>query len=391
MIINICARKILLVVFVLSLFPLSLFPSTAFPVEIMRYEGLELEFIGNLSLTYTDNYSFEEDDDKDGELFTSMSLSMNLKHEGRRQDFSLGGSIHLWLRDFDIGNDNERVSEEVHFEYNRELSRYSSVRLYDDYSHTRFPVSFEEEFGRTGTEAELDDYENTFGLGYYYLRDFGTYTAGAGYDYLIHSTSGDTYIDSKEHRIHSRLGYNLGATSSVYLSYAYSARDFSGEDTIYIHSLGAGFYMRRPITKKTYFEGSIGISTTSLSLEDKTVTGSALLVSNIDKKTDGRLLFERVLSTTNNADIFRSWRFEGDINRKLLRDLWGYLSGFVGEGEYLSTGTEERIYGVSLETRYSLNRYLNVVFGYRYSKLDTKGDKRGYARSTISGGVNLSF
>jgi hypothetical protein len=367
-------------------FPLVILTSsTAFSVTVFKYkyEGVEMMVKGTVSQKYSDNFRFEVEDQADASYFTTLGLDAELKYEGKRQSLNLRGKINYWFDTEEF--DDERVSENLSLEYHRDLSKYHRLSLSDRFSHTRFPISFEEEFGRTG--AKLDDYKNIFTLSY--SRDISEdITIATDYSNFLYWTSKEEVSrDSVQHKTGFNVGYTYSPATSIRLSYSYSISEFEEADEISFHSVSTG--LSRVITERLHLDVSIGWSFTSA--EEDSFTLSVSLANEIDEKSDASLLFSRSIRTSHEGDVFRSWEISGEIDRKLLEGLNGSLSGFYGEGEFISAGREDKFLGISANINYIINRYLSAGVSYTLSHLDSNIESREYMRNTISVGASLTF
>jgi hypothetical protein len=376
-----------LIAFSLILISIIFICSPAFPFEVFKYkyEGIEMHIKGRLAQQYTDNFTFQTEENADAQYFTTLTLNMDMQYEGERQKILLRGGVDYWINTEDF--DDERVAENISLAYYRDLSEYHRIRLTDRFSHSRFPVSFEEEFGRT--EAKLDDYRNSFSFSY--IREVSEdITVKTKYDNDIFWTSKEeTSRDSVRNRAGVNINYQYDIATSFNLSYDYSIREFEESDEISIQSVRTG--LRRLITKKLNFDGYVGWQFTPIGSD--TFTWGISLVSDLDfdERTDVYLSFEKSFRTSNDGDIFRGWEVEGEIDRKMLENITGSLSAFYGEGKFDLSGRKDKFLGASCTISYVFNKYLSAAVGYGYSNLDSNDKDREYTRNSISTGITLTF
>jgi len=374
---------ILLGVIILLLF----FASPATAVIELKYEGWEMTVESKVALQYTDNLNFAREEEKRVEkLMTTFSATMDLEYRGRRRGFGLSGVVNRWLDsdNFDV----IRKAEDAKVRFRHEFSEYDIVRLSDSFHHSSFPVDFEEEFGRY--TAEEDTYTNRFSI--IYSRELSEHlNINANYRNTLYWASGGRSKDSMANGVGLDLNYIYSAATSFYMSYGYTARKYEDDGTATTNSISAG--LRRYITKRLYFTGRVGYSFISSADGDNstTVVYSLLVTDEIDERTVGRLSFSRNVRTTWEADVFRNWEVNLNIDRDLMKDLKGSLSGFYGEGEYLLTDIKDNFLGASARLNYIFGKHLRGNLGYRYSHLDSSGEDRGYTTNSVTAGITLIF
>jgi hypothetical protein len=357
--------------------------SPAFSVIELKYEGWEMSVKGSIAEFYSDNLFFDTDEDQDAKWVTSLNLNVNAHYTGERQSLEMRGSINAWVNNDDFKD--ERVSESVYLDYHRDLSEYHRFNLRNSFHHTRFPTTFEEEFGRKS--ADLDDYRNNFNLDY--SRDISeNHTITTHYSNLVYWTSKEEDVsrDSVQNAIRVSLNYKFDIATTTRLAYGYSHRNFEGSDNISIHSVGAG--LRRYITKRLFVDGNIGWQTSS---DTDSLAFLVNLEYEIDEKSNAGLYYSNTIRTSNDGDTFDSWQISGDINRRFLEDFNANLRGFYGEGEFESTGIEDRFSGASVSLSYVISEHLSARFSYYLSNLDSDDKSREYTRNSIGAGLVYSF
>jgi hypothetical protein len=357
--------------------------SPAFSIIELKYEGWEMSAKGSISEFYTDNLFFDTDEDQDAEWVTALNLNVNVGYAGKRQGFNLGGGINLWVSNDDF--EDERVSSYISLNYRRDLSEYHRINLSNSFTYTSFPTTIEEEFGRKS--ADLDDYRNDFRLNY--SRDVSEkLTINTYYSNLVYWTSKEDEIsrDSVRNAIRLSINYNYSAATTARLFYGYSIRNFEGADNIRINTAGAG--LRRHITKRLFVDGNIGWQASS---DTDSIAFLVSLDYAIDERSNAGLNYSNTIETSHDGDTFDSWQISGDINRKFLVNFDSKFRGFYGEGEFESTGVEDKLSGFSASLGYVISNNLSAQFYYILSNLDSDDESRDYTRNTISAGLVYSF
>jgi hypothetical protein len=345
---------------------------------------------GTISQQYSDNFTFEAEEDADPMYFTSLSLDAEMRYETERQGISLSGSINYWV---DTENfDSERVSQSLSLGYNRDLSDYDYISLSDTISYSRYPIDFEEEFGKT--ETRLNDYRNIFILSY--MREVNEdITVRTGYSNSIFWTSRELNArDSVNNTASVNINYQYDIATSFDLGYVYSISEFEDSgfeesDEISIQTVRAG--IQRLITKTLEFGGYVGWQFTPAGQDSFTWGISLVNDIYLDEKTEAVLSFSKSFHTSNDGDIFRSWSVRGYLERDILPGLIGNISSFYGEGKFDFSGREDKFFGASCRISYAFNKYLSAGLGYTRSNLDSNDKDREYTRNTIHTGISLTF
>lgn len=372
---------------ILSLTPLflALLSSTAFSAIELKYEGWEMRVEARISEMYHDNLTFTKED-KVGELLTTFSLSMNVDYTGRRRGVGLAGHITRWFRNDDF--DEVRGSENLQLRLRYEFSEYDSISLEDSFAHSRYPMEFEEEFGRF--TAEQDVYSNRVNLNY--SREISEhFRINTNYTNGIYWTSESTSGDSIENGIGLYLDYLHSAATSASLGYNYSTREFEESGNVSVNSINTG--LRHYITQRLSLDGRVGLTFVSPA-DDNDFTASSFdisLTNEIDARTTGRLSFSKGVHTTLEGDVFSSWQVSASLNRQFLENLNGSVSGFYGEGDFTSIDVRDKFLGASGGLNYIFGKHLTGNIGYTYSNLNSTNEDRGYISNVISSGVTLTF
>ncbi|GAB4533960.1 MAG: hypothetical protein Fur0020_00100 [Thermodesulfovibrionia bacterium] len=370
----------------LTLFSLLILASSAMSAIEVKYEGWEMTLEGRVSEEYTDNINFAgKNEDKVEKFMTNLSLSFDARYTGKRRTYDVRADLS---RSFDDDNlDSLRASENIYLGFSHRFSEYSIISLSDSFHHSKYPVEWEEQFGRFRTDYET--YNNRFGVDY--ARDLSEHLRiRVGYSNNLYWAEGFEG-DSVENGVNLGLSYIYSAATSGSLSYNYSTRRYKDDGTADINSFSVG--LKKYITKRLSLDGNVGLSFISPPEgNDSTTTTYGLnLTDEIDEKTLARLSFRRGANTTYEGDVFTSWQVSANLDRDLMEDLKGTVSCFYGEGEYTSDGTKDTFIGASGRVNYIFGKHLTGNLGYTYSNLDSTAEDREYTVNSISGGVTLTF
>jgi hypothetical protein len=353
----------------------------------LKYEGWEMTIKTRISQQYTDNLTFaREDKNKVEKFMTTLSIGLNLDYTGRRRSFGVSGKINRWL-----DNDNFdaiRKAEDVGIRFKHEFSEYDILSLDDLFHHSRFPVDFEEEFGRF--TVDQDTYSNRFRIGY--SREISEHLHfKANYNNTVYWASEELSRNSVVNGVGLSLNYIYSAATSASIAYNFTTRKYKESGTATMNSISAG--LRKYITKRLYLDGKAGFSFISPVEGDDSVTGvySLTATNDIDERTVGRLSFSRNVHTTFEGDVFNNWQVRADVKRDIMEDLKGSLSTFYGEGEFNIIDVRDTFFGADARLNYIFGKHLTGNLGYTYSNLDSTDEDREYKRNTITAGLTLTF
>jgi hypothetical protein len=396
-----------------------LFITSANAYEFPPYEGLNLKIEGQIAENYSNNITFaSENEDRIEDLMTMLDLGMGIQYERARRVLGIEGSLNRQMRTktWDIDNSSERIV----VDFRNEFSEYDRVDLNITYSHTQVPGQldeglnasecrvledrfgreqvrqiypecdkFEEEFGRfTG---KFDSHNNIASLNY--SRDFSDqYSISTGYSYSSHWSPEEGTSDSNGNSVSFRINYGYSAITIFSLSYNFNENRYEeGGD---ISSQSGSIGVRRYITELLYFNARVGMNFSS-STENTEIEAS--FTGQTDEKTTSNIAFfkgDRISS--DSEDIFRSWRVTGSLTRELLEDLRSSISGFYGQGKFISIDVTDSLLGGSVDLSYDFwsdqrGKNISGKMGYTYSDLDSTEEKRSYSRNGVTLGLTAGF
>lgn len=370
----------------LSIFLLFILVSPAMSAIEVKYEGWEMTLEGRISEEYTDNLTFAgRGEDKVGKFLTNLSLMFDARYTGKRRTYDVTANLS---RSFDDDNlDSLRNAENLYLGFTHRFSEYSIIGISDSFHHSKYPVEWEEQFGRFRTDYET--YSNRFGVDY--ARDLSEhFRIRVNYGNNIYWAEGFEG-DSVENNAGLGLSYIYSAATSGSLSYSYSTRRYKDDGTADINSISVG--LKKYITQRLYVDGNVGFSFVSPTEggDSTTATYGFNITDEIDEKTIARLSFKRGVNTTFEGDVFTSWQASASLDRDLMENLKGSVSCFYGEGEYEVADTKDTFIGASGRVNYIFGRHLTGNLGYSYSNLDSATEEREYTVNSISAGVTLTF
>lgn len=388
--------------------------------EFPPYEGLTLKISGNISESYSNNVTYaSKNEDSVKDLLTNFSLGAGFKYEGIRRSVELSGLLNRQI--LTEKGTLENSSERANVIFRNEFSKYDSITVSNTYIHTQVPGTideglnreqceklfdlfgreqvvklypecdkFKEEFGRI--TGKFDSYSNTVNLTYNrYLGERSNIKAGYMSGRRWSNKTGTT--DSNQNILRFDTNYGLSAATIFSLAYSYEDTRYDSGSDINIQRVNAG--IRQYINELLYFEGKAGMDFSSSHNDSTNIEAS--FTGEIDNKTSARIAYARgVEISSDTEDVFRNWRISGNVKRELLEDLSGSLSGFYGNGDFVSAGVTDIFVGASFDISYNfwkdkLGKLVNGRLGYTYSNLDSTDEERSYSRIGLDAGLSVSF
>ncbi len=118
----------------------------------------------------------------------------------------------------------------------------------------------------------------------------------------------------------------------------------------------------------------------------------ASITDEMDKNMTSSLAFKKQFNANAySQDVFDYWELSGSFNRQVLRRLIMNLTGFFGNGKYVSGDITDNLYGGYAGLAYEINEYLKATLGYRYAQTDSNTASRDYKKNTITAGITGEF
>lgn len=412
------AQKYIVAFLVISPMFLCVKFAPVYAYEFPPYEGLTLKIDGKVTENYSNNITYAQNGENRIEQWTTLlTLGLNVGYEGKKRALRLGGQMRQPIRfkKSDIRNSSEIGT----LDFLNEFSAYDKIRIRDIYTHTRVPASFEDrdfreeceklyrEYGIdvTRNDPRCVEFERVFGVSQGAFDTFQNYfnlnysrkmsdriTVTGAYGNNRYDATEENSNDSVRNNVKVGVNYSLSHATAFFLWYALSNRSYDSGNDISTNSFRAG--IRQYITKRLYFNGNIGMDFTPMNDD---VSYNALLTGDLDEKTSANISFLRdTRSAADRDDVFRSWRVIGRLTRSLTEDLVVVLSAFYGEGDFVSAEVIDTLLGASVSSNYTFWQHkrgarITGNLGYKYSKLDSTDQSRGYDTSSIDGTLSLIF
>lgn len=359
----------------------------------VNYKGFDVKLRGiTIGETYDDNVTFSKENPKE-DFITNAGLGVSVKYEGKITSLEVIGS--LYSETFAKNDNLNNVSQDVTLNFKTEFSEYERMSLKNTFAHTYVPLWFEgaqffvDQFGRT--EGRFSYYKNKFSIDY--SRDITEHFALlAKYGNDVDAFSTESLSDSFLNRFGFETDYLLNPDTTLYFAYDFSDRDFEDADNALINTITFG--TRQSITKKLYFDAGIGLDFIDAFDDVELVRplAQASLAYEISETTRARLVFIKKYDTSPyNVDIFNYWRTSAFFTRQLSERFGSSVSLFYGNGDYISSGFEQRLIGATPAITYDINKNLKGNLTYTYSFSDSDVETAGYTKNTVFFGLAAEF
>jgi len=364
---------------IISLTVFLLMPMSAYP-------WLDIKVEGSVSEIYDDNTTFTEENEKSDSI-TNLTLSLAVKYEGKTQTLKFIGHINQQIFAENHGFNN--TSQDFDLIFSSELSKYDRISLENVFTHTYEPRSFEEAFGRTG--GRYSYYRNRFNFNY--TKDISKqFSLITRYANEINEISREDLKDSYLNKVGFEVDYFTSFATLLLFSYGFANRKFEYSKDASIQTMAIG--IRPYISKRVYFDGKIGVDFIN-SYNDKGYSKPLILASltdEISRNTRAGLSFAKQYNTdAYTEDIFNYWQTSAFFKRELLKRLRYSLSGFYGEGEYVSLDIIDKLWGANIALTYDFREKLRGNLGYTYSDLDSTDVSREYIKNTVFLSLTVEF
>lgn len=358
------------------------------PAKSYAYKigNVDVTLKGALTEVYDDNVTYVNTDEKD-DFISTLSVGADAKYEGKTSALDISGNLS---RQFFADNNNfDNNSESVSFTFLNEFSKFDRVSIKDSFSHVYEPRSFEDAFGRTG--GRYSSYRNSLGLSYSrdITKQFGI---SARYSNKVDTYSKEDLADSYLNSAGLEAGYTLNSDTNFFASYDFSRRNFHPGTHSTTNTLALS--LRQNITKQLYFDGKVGedFITSYNGKEYAKPLFSASFTNDINQNTSANVTFTKQYSANSySQDLFDYRQVSGSLSRRLLERLGCSLSGFYGEGKYVSTVVTDKLSGLSAAFTYDISRDLKGSFFYSFSETKSTVESREYKKNTVSFGLTAQF
>ncbi len=339
-----------------------------------------------LRQAFDDNITSVYENEKQ-DFITNLSLGLDMKYEGRLQNFGLVGTINqqLFVRESDFNN----IAQDLKVNYQNEFSKYDRLSITNRFLRAEEPRSFEDAFGRIS--GRYNYYRNQFEMTY--DKDMSRqFALQLRYGNEIYEVSREDLSGSFLQRMNIEIDYTQSADIRFLLGYDFSTRKFNPGDAAFEHHVTLGY--RQVLNKQVTLDTQIGVSFID-SFGTKDLTKPNIFVSlknEVDEITNYTFSFRKKGdSTTSTQDIFDSWRVAIGFGRKLARKDTMSLSAFYGEGKYDTTAVKDIFTGVNARLNHDISEDIQMFVAYAFLGTNSNNETRSYDKNTTSFGFTFRF
>ncbi len=378
----------------------------------------------DLSSEYNDNIYWtekNEDDDLVNRVWLGGGVKLMREHKGIDFTYATG---------FEFYSKNSKENTNTH---NLQLNSFLTpiqnltLRLRDYFVHSK-DMSEIDEYGvrrsrQNYWKNELSpSFEYTFGK---------NRILNCAYHFNKTRFSGDSSQNSTEHRVDTKVNYEISIRHSISMDYSFTYGELSS-DWGYLkrHTLGGAYYYRFTPHTQIYISNTNTFSNYTKNRDSKTYTVVSGLNHSFSKrlscdlnggiyfyKLDNRrttksfsgtfsldYLYERsklsfkltrgvreILFTTDNLGLNTYWSAVAVFTHQLTPYLDVSASIGYSESNFSYTSREDKFWNTSFTLNYSPLKWLKAYFSYKYNKLDTTEDLSGYEVNRIMIGLKFIY
>ncbi len=351
-----------------------------------EWNGMDIKPRGSVSGTYDDNVTFVENNEID-DFITRVSAGLEARAEGKTRKLDVIGNLN---HEFFWENDEfDNTSGDLSVDFKQEITEHDRFRIRDYFLRAEEARTFEEAFTRT--QGRYEYWRNRFLFDY--MHDFTrqwSLTGRFGQEVSDFSRAG--VDDSTLWTGGAEASYQHTSTLKFLFAYDYEIRDFEngGDSDTHTLSTGALYY----ITKQVYIEGRVGVDFiegfAGESYEKPLFR--VRLTDEINEITSWDIAFEKEFSPTSyTQDIFDYWQVSTSLRRQMSERMNAYLSAFFGEGDYMASNREDRLWGANASLAYDLTKNWKGTLKYTYTDVSSTLNSQEYSRNTVQVGLALTF
>ncbi|MFH0838665.1 MAG: outer membrane beta-barrel protein [Candidatus Omnitrophota bacterium] len=371
----------LILFFILAVLFLSVGDSFA-----LRLGNVDVKLRTSASERFDDNITYTKDNKKD-DLITTATAGIDVRYEGKTRLLEFTADISRQL--FADNSIFDNTSRDMTLNFQNEFSKYSRINIRDSFTHADEPRSFEDALGRTSGRYSYD----TNRINAEYSRDITKqFAVLARYLNETNTYSREDLVDSTLQAAGLQAGCIISSDFNVLTSYDYAKRKFDNGAHSTIESFGAG--LRKYLTKQLYLDarGGRDFITSYSDTDYKKPSISASLTSDIDSNTTASVSYAKQYRTSSyTEDLFNYWQVSGSLTKRLLERLGFALSGYYGDGKYITSGTEDKLTGSSVGFTYDIGDNMRGNLSYSYSRTDSTVDISEYTKNSVTAGVSIEF
>jgi hypothetical protein len=344
----------------------------------------DLETSAGVNQRFDDNISYKDT----GELSDSITepyVSAILKSEEKSRLIQLNGSLYYPY--FYQHDELSHLKVSLGGEYQKELSKYESIRVVEKFDHTEEPSDFISNFGRTIERAEYNHNLLTFS----YTRELSRRDSlrleafSEWNDFSV-----DVIRDSGWHGAEIEWARSISSDLELYTGGGFDVRHFVDSEAAERFDIFGG--LRKDFTHQTRLDLKAGADL----IDD--FQGDSLgepfwiasLETNWDERTRSTVYYsQRHQSNPFVEDIFDAWEIRGTYERSLSPKADLRMEIFYGQGEYLERSRDDDFAGVSVGLKYELKKDVALELSVTHTDLSSSEEGEDYSKNTVQAGLKM--
>jgi hypothetical protein len=273
--------------------------------------------------------------------------------------------------------------------FKKETSEFHKFGIENTFAHDEDAITFEDEFGRES--GRFDTYANDFKI-INSQQITPENELKISYNNEIQEVDHPDLLDSMDNHINFEIDQVWSPKTEVFLTYDFSHSYIDQPDHAFLHILAPG--LKRALTSKLFLKTYAGANIVQTYDDENFVRPAfyAGLTYDVDETSSVILSYKKDHETTGYVDdVFDRWRMSLDFKKELSRRLSGYVSAFLGEGEFVRRDISDGFSALGFGFSYLLNRNLKANLSYHLSDKDSNVASREYTKSTTFLGFTLGF
>jgi hypothetical protein len=358
-------------------------PSTGHSAE---WNGIRLSPQAGVSETYDDNITFSSDNEEE-DFITSIEAGLKAVYETQLTSATMLGMLRYDI--FASNGQYDNLSGSVDLDWKQELTQYDRIRVRDHYLHAEEPTTYAEAFNRS--TGRLSFQRNQVWLDY--EHDFTPQWAGtARYSNEMTVFSEDILADSSMNSVGAGLIYHLTSRTDLLADYDYVTRDYDGASDAFAHRVSGG--VKHHFTEWMYFEGRAGAdfieSYNGEEMTEPRVSGKLTVEVDPTMRIEAMAEQEHALNSYTQ-DVFDHWQATATLLKEWNERMRTGISGFYGEGEYVTLRTEDTFVGAGVWLGYDLTPNLEAKAKYEFTDVDSTDRDQQYTKNVFLIALTLRF
>jgi hypothetical protein len=335
---------------------------------------------------YDSNIRYTNDNEI-GSFITRTTLGFQYYLEEKTQSLDLLAQLHHQYY-FDHTEFNN-FSQDIGVFFKKETSEFHTFGIEDTFTHDEDATTFEDEFGRES--GRFDTYINDFS--YIDSRQLTPENLlRISYSNEIKEVDHPDLLDSIDNNINFEINQVWSPKTEVFLTYDFVHSYIDLPDHAFLHILAPG--LKRHLTPKLLLKTYAGANIVQTYDDENLIRPAyyAAVTYDVDETSAYTLSYKKAHVTTGYIDdVFDQWRISLEFKKELSKRLSGYISTFMGEGEFVRRDISDEFSALGFGLSYLLNRNLKANLSYHLSNKNSNVAEREYTKSTIFLGFTLGF